>query len=219
MEISLQQEINKVRVVNSERRYWFLRTYSGELYNYFLENNFVGLGFNNVPYQYIEEAQISDEATLNRLQKYIDSNSEYKKGEATKWAKQLVTFNHLVKVDDIVIIPSKSSDDLSFGIIESDTFFVKTEKTFLFNERYEPYPEKRKKVKWIKTITKLELRGELKNMFTSRGALSSADTYSEVIEGNLSTVYIKNDVGYLTIKVDEDEEINAFALQEFLSSL
>jgi hypothetical protein len=219
MDISLQEEINQVRVVDIKRNYWFIRTYGGSLYNYFLDHNFIGLGFNSVPYKYIKEAKQTDEAAFNRLQIFIDNNTEYKKGEATKWANQLIYFEHELQIDDIVIIPSEHSDYLSVGIVESETYIAKVNETFKFDDKFESYPEKRRRVKWLKTIPKLEFRGALNSMFFSRTAIKNVNDFSEAIEGNLSSLYIKDDHIYLSIKIDQDEEINAFEFQRFLESL
>lgn len=219
MDISLQKEIEQVRIVEANRSYWFIRSYGGELYDYFLDNNFVGLGFNQIPYQYIKEAKWNDEATYNRLQTYISNSTEYKKGEATKWANQLISFDKEIKLDDIVIVPSRASDYLAVGIVESETYVTKVQHTFKFGDKLEPYPEKRRKIKWLKQIPKDDFRGELKGMFASHSAVSNANRFSEIIEGNLSTLYIKNEHIYLTIKIDQDEEINAFELQRFLEGL
>jgi len=231
MDISLQTQVSDIRVIDEERNYWFIRTYGGKIYNYFRENNFIGLGFNNVPYNYIKEAKPINEivngdevsyvdfAAFNRLQKFINDNTAYIKGEATKWANQLIDFEHEIKIGDLVIIPNENSQDLSIGIVESETYVVDVQSTFKFNDKFEPYPEKRRKIKWLKEIPKGEFRGGLNSMFFSRTAVKNVTDFSDVIEGNLSSLYIKDEHIYLSIKIDQDEEINAFDLQRFLESL
>lgn len=219
MDIYLEQVLEDVRVVDSRRDYWFLRTYSGQLYDYFKENNHVGLGLNHVPYQYIKEGSKSDRPAFERLQKYIESNTNLAKGEVTKWSNQLLTFEHNIAIGDIVIIPSKNSELYSFGIIESETYVSSNPGTFQYGEKYEPYPEKRKKVKWLKEIAKEDLQGDLRALSSTQQALTSAYKFSETIEGHLSTLYIKEGKIFLTIKIDQDEDINAFELNRFLESL
>jgi restriction system protein len=219
MDIYLEKEISKVRVVDSQRNYWFIRSFGGELYNDFIEKSYVGLGFNQIPYEYIREAKRDDEATFIRLQKSIESNTDYSKGEATKWANQLITFEHQVGIDDIVLVPSKSSETIAVGIIQDKSYFEPVSGSFLYNQKLEPYPAKRKRVKWLKFLTKEELRGDLKGLTASHQAITDAYKYADVIEGNLSTVYIRDEQVHLTIKIDQDEDINAFELQRFLESL
>lgn len=218
MELNFEEVVESVRVVDGDRNYWFVRTYSGELYEDFLKRNYVGLGLNNVPMRYIKEGTENKSAYL-QLKTFIENNTDYKKGEATKWTNQLLSFEHDIKVGDIVMIPSKNSDILSFGIVESDVIVKEDKGTFLFKNKYEPYPEKRRKIKWIKDSSKSELGTELRGLISSHQGLTNAGWYSQFIEGNLSTIYIKEDKVYLSLKVNQDEEINAFQLSRFLDSL
>lgn len=218
MQIDFEEVVENVRVVDGDRRYWFVRTYSGELYNDFVERGYVGLGLNNVPMKYIKEGA-ENKANYNRLKTFIENNNEYKKGEATKWANQLLSFEHDIKIGDIVMIPSKNSDVLSFGVVESDVLIKEDKGTFQFKNKYEPYPEKRRKIKWIKEAPKAELGTELRGLISSHQGLTNAGWYSQFIEGSLSTIYIKEDKVYLSLKINQDEEINAFHLSRFLDAL
>jgi hypothetical protein len=219
MDFYLEKELENVRVIDIERKYWFLRTYGGELYDKFLNEGFVGFGFNNVPYNYIKEADLKNSSAFKTLQTFIEKNTDYRLAEATKWANQLIAFEHIVSIDDIVIIPSKNSEYLAFGIVESDTYLSKEEGTFIHKDSFEQFPEKRKRVKWIKIINKHELQGDLRGLLASHAGLTSAVSYGEIIEGNLSSLFIKGERIYFTIKINQDEDINAFDLNRFLNSL
>ncbi|WP_316743376.1 hypothetical protein [Pedobacter antarcticus] len=219
MDFYLEQILDEVRVVDSKRNYWFIRTYSGLLYDDFKINKYVGVGFNDVPYNYLKEWNEDDPNTYSRLQHYISTNWLLSKTESTKWANQLINFEHNIKDGDIVIIPSKNSEFYSFGLVEGGTHLKKHPGTFKFEDKQEPYPEKRKKINWLKEIAKDELNGDLRALSSSHQAITSALKYGEVIEGLLSTLYIKQDKIYLNIKVTQDEDINAFHLQSFLESI
>ena len=119
MEFYLEKEIQSVRVVDSERKYWLIRTYSGQLFNKFYQEGYIGIGFNEVPYDYIKEASKKDIPTFNRLKTYIEENSGYKLGVATNWTNQLINFYHHIGTDDIVIMPSASSDVYAIGVVKS----------------------------------------------------------------------------------------------------
>ncbi|NEM97199.1 hypothetical protein [Pontibacter burrus] len=219
MDIFLEHGIEDVRAVDPNRDYWFIRSYGGELFDTFFNNSFVGLGLNNVPYKLILDSADPKKDAFKDLQRFIDNNTEYTKGEATKWANQLLNFEYGVKINDIVITPSRNSDILAIGIVESNTYLDKNPGAFKFNGRYEALPEKRKKVNWIKTFKKEVLQAEIRGLLSSHQAVTNARSYSEIIEGNLSSVYIKGERIYLTIQINQDEDINAFELNRFLSSL
>lgn len=213
------KEIEKnVRVIPSTRKYWFIRTYSGRLFDEFTNENYIGIGLNNVPYRYIKDANKND-STYKTLHSYLLESLQYQQSEATRWANQLINFEHNVNVDDIVIIPSESSSELAIGVITSDTYIVDVNNTFKFNDTYEPFPQKRKKIEWLKKIYRHEFLGDIRSMFSSHQAISNIDRFGDMIEGNITSLFIKDNHSFFNIKINQDEEINAFELNRFLSSI
>jgi hypothetical protein len=219
MDISIEEAISHVRVVDEARNYWFIRTFSGALYETFQKEDFIGIGFNNVPYEYLKNGRKSSE-DFNKLKTFIEDNTNYEKGEATKWANQLLTFENDVIIGDVVIIPSEGSNELAIGVIESNTKIVKSERTFKLSDgRIEFIPEKRKNIQWIKNYSKENLLGEMNSLFSSHQAITKANKYSDIIEGRISNLFIKNNQMHLVIKINQDEDINAFDLNRFLDNL
>jgi len=219
MDIYFEREIVDIKKIDSSKKYWFVRTYGGSLYEEYFEKEYIGLGFNKVPLEYIKKGDIKDKSTLTDLTTYIQNNTRYRGADATKWAKQLIIFDKEVKIGDIVIIPSENSNKFSIGTITSDTYLVKDPGTFQNKAEIEHFPEKRKKVKWEKTMLKSEFQGELRNLTTTHQGITNADKYFMVIEGQLSNLYVKEEKTYLIIQINQDEDINAFVLNRFLASL
>lgn len=219
MDFSVNQALENVRVIDVERNYWFVRSFSGKLFNEYYERGYVALGFNDIPYQYIKEASKTDEVTYSRLRNYVKSKYDFKDGTLTGWVNQLISFEHGLKPGDMIIMPDENSFRYAFGIVESPTYLAKEDRTFEFKGHFELIPEKRKKVKWLKLLSKEDLNGDLKGLSSNHAAISAANHFSEVIEGHLSSLYIKEDRIYFTIKIDQNEDINAFAFNDFLSGL
>src|SRR5205085_2454018 len=108
-----EQNYSGVPVIDADKQYWFVRTYSGELFEDFYTKNYVGLGVNNVPQKLIANANSKNLNQLQSLQDYIDKNTDYKKGAATKLAREFVSFQHEIKKGDTVIMPSRNSSRLA----------------------------------------------------------------------------------------------------------
>lgn len=219
MDIYFEKEIVDVKRVEKSKNYWFVRTFGGDAYFNYLQNNYIGLGFNNVPFEYIKSANNENKDSIKNLTEFIANNTKYTGGEATKWARQLATFQNEVKIGDTVIIPSKNSSRLTIGTITSDTYLEKNPAAFQTKNGIELLPEKRKKVEWEKTLAKEDFQGDLKNLITSHQGITNADNYFEPIEGILSNLYVKEEKVYLIIQINQDEDINAFVLNRFLNSL
>ncbi|MBS7565127.1 hypothetical protein KHS38_12000 [Mucilaginibacter sp. Bleaf8] len=219
MDFSVEKVLDNVRVIDVDRKYRFIRSYSGQLYNDYYERNYIGLGLNKVPYSIIKQASKTDEPTFNQLRLSIKSIYDFKEGTVTGWANQLINFEHILKPGDMVIMPNQNSSEYAFGIVESETYLAKEDKTFLFEGKYEVVPEKRKKVKWLKQIAKDDLNGDLRGLSATHAAITAADDYSDAIEGHLSSLFIRDNRIFFTIKINQDEDINAFAFNDFLSGL
>jgi len=219
MNIEIQKAVEEVRVVDAERNYWFIRTYGGEMYDDFIERNYVGIGLTNVPYKYIEACKDESVESFENLKYFIENNTRYKKGQATNYTNQLITFQHTVKVGDLVIIPNKNSSKFSIGIIESDVKLVDEKGTFFHDGKYEKFPDKRRKVKWEKTISSNNVRNDLRGMTSTHQAITKVNKYEDGIESYISDIYIKENSMHLIIHVNQDEDINAFDLNDFLNSV
>lgn len=219
MNFELDKVVESIRIVDTERNYWFVRTYSGILFDDFFDRSFVAIGFNSIPMGLIKKASESKDGSIISLKTAIQNAYDLKQAEVTKVAKQLIDFHQNVKIGDMIIMPSENSNEFAFGLVESDIYQVNSKSTFKFREANEPFPEKRRKIKWLKTLEKGELNGDLRNLSSTRSAISNASGYKDIIEGHLSSVYIREDKLYLTIKIDQEEDINAFAFSEFLSGL
>lgn len=215
MHISFEKQINNVRVIDEKRNYWMIRTFGGDLYETFYENDFVGIGFNNVPYKYIKDATKS-ENDYNVLKIFIENNTKYIKGEATKWANQLIAFEHHIKIGDVILIPSRNSYKLAIGIVKSETF-IKEKQFISVGGASIEIPEKRKTIEWLKVKNKDDFQVEFKGLMSSHLAVTSANKFTEYIESGISSLFIKDEKIYLSIKVNQDEDINAFALNNFLT--
>ena len=219
MDIEIQRALESVRIVDSDRNYWFVRTYGGETFKDYIQRNYIGIGFNQMPYEYLKNYKNDDPQSFERIKNHIEKTTDYRDGSSTKWTNQLINFQHDMKKGDLVVIPNKNSSYFHVGVIDSDVYVVKENITFMHDGKYEKYPEKRRKVNWETNISLDEVRNELKGMTSTRQAITNINRYSDRIEGHISSIYIKEDKIHLVIKVNQDEDINAFDLSNFLSSI
>ena len=71
----------------------------------------------------------------------------------------------------------------------------------------------------VYSYLKDSLNGDLKSLLSSHYGLTNADSYRDVIEGSVDSLYIRGNHAYFTLKINQDEEINAFALSRLLNSI
>lgn len=209
-----------IPVIDSDKQYWFIRTYSGAIFEDYYNDGYVGLGMNNVPQRLIKQASPEDPTTMTALRNFIHGNTSHKsKPSASKAANDLISFEHEMKIGDMVIVPSKHSAQLAIGIVESDVYLVENTGTFTFRNQPERYPEKRRRIKWQRVIRRSDLNGDLRGLISSWYGITNANRYRDIFESTVDSLYVRNDHAYFTIKIDQDEDINAFVLSRFLDGL
>lgn len=208
-----------IRQIPDNRNYWFIRSYGGKLFDEYLGRDYVAIGFNRVPYSYIREALSKSGSTYERLKTFLADNYKLKKGEDTRWANQLITFEKSVKIGDVVVVPAESSDEFAIGEIIGNTKVVDDKRSFLFDNDYEPYPEKRKAVNWVKRVKRSRFIGDTRAMISSHQAVSSINDMGNFVESNISSLFFRGSYGYFTLRINQNQDINAFDLNRLLSSL
>ena len=213
----------EIREIPKNRKYWFVRTFGGKLFDYYYEKNRIGISGNSVPVPLVKIAK-HDEVAFSSLQNNILQNIfPEKPGEATKLANQLIDFYHNMKEGDIVLMPSENSDFIAFGEVTSEMKLLASSSrtTFYHNDKLEEYPQKIRSVKWLKIMAKRDVVGDLRNLFSTHMGLTNADQYADFIEGNLSTFFLKDDQYFSTLCIDlnEDQDLNAFELFRYLEAL
>ena len=172
-----------------ERNYWFLRTLGGEYFDEFFMNDYVAVGWDDVPC--IEEKDRTDQLKENLKEHY---------GQPTRVLNQVLRFCSEMKKGDIVIIPSSGSASLAFGRIIEDDYY---EYTITEEEREEnkcPY-KRRRKVKWLKSGKRNMIDPKLFSFFRNQQALANANDYKEFIERAINPFYVKDGVAHLNLGV------------------
>jgi len=211
-----------IRTIPSERRYWFVRTFGGELFEDYYVMKRIGLLANNVPLDMIKLAH-NNPSAYKTLQNFINYNIfPDNASEATKLANQLVDFYHKVKIDDIIMMPSSDSNYIAFGkVISGIKETSKTNRTFTYKGDTLQFPTKYHEVEWITIKAKSDLIGDIKPLMSSHSGLTNADKYSEPIESNISSLFEKEDYYYFSLFVDlnENQELNAFELSRYLEAV
>lgn len=219
MELELIQNEEEVRKVSIERNYWFVRTFTGELYEDFVENNFIGFGINDIRLSELAESRLDDENSVARIRNRLSESKTYNLKEALKWAKQLITFYSEMKIGDIVLIPDKNSSELSIGEIISEPFEEEVNRTVNFKDNYIAYPNKRRSIDWKVRKSRSGFNSDLGTTFFTRLAITKINDLKEIIEGQISSLFLIGDTSHLVISIKQDEDINAVDLNNFLSSM
>ncbi len=131
-------------------------------------------------------------------------------------AGQLVRFVYEIKKGDIVVVPSKGSAFISIGEVQ-ETQLVEVSDSDLDRTGC-PY-RKRKKIRWLKTISKKSSDILLRNAMQSHQALNDITHYGDIVERSISDFFKIDDETNIIINVNRESNVPAPDLLYFGSDI
>lgn len=194
--------------IDTNRNYWLVRTNSGAYFQDFLLGDYIGINWNkfNDPEDFIDH---NKDSTTEKIAKIYSDNKQ--PGHTFSHIKR---FFHEIKIGDIVMIPSENSKHIAFGEIVSDVYISKKSQTEI-DEGDCPY-EKRRDVKWLKTVDRKKLDPYLYRMMNSHLTISNADDYADAIDRTMYSYYYKGTKAHLVLNINHQSNI---ALIDLLDAL
>ncbi|MEK5500783.1 hypothetical protein [Bacillus sp. FSL M8-0168] len=215
----MEELIDLIPEIPTNRRYWFVRTNAGTYYDNFIAGNFIGVGWNKITLDALKDnIPLSDKV----IEKYPKERKNYV-------ARQINIIVNEMKKGDVVLIPSENSTYIHFGIIEDDVAYeenipdeiedIQSNSHLSFNyEGMCPY-KKRRKVNWIKERRKETLDPQLYRIIYSQQTISNVDKYADFIDKGLYDFYVKNGICHLILNVRKEGDIKGNHLVTFMSDL
>lgn len=204
--------VDKVQVLSLDKNYWFVRTSSGDFFDTFVNNNFIGIGWNEITYADLtKKDDFEIRQKISRVNK-IDLNTSKGKSKVSNIHNKLKAFINLKK-GDLIIIPSRSSSRLAFGEIKEDSIFIddKNSNDCLYH--------KRREINWITTKTTTRLNPIFYQIKKSRHSISSVNKYQSYIDAVTNDIFFKDDSTHLIVDIKKQQDINIIALTGFLSGI
>jgi hypothetical protein len=210
MSINFDQLISHALNFKVDRSYWLIRTMDGDYYDEYVSKGFVAIGYDDVSLREVKLAASKGEAAHRELTAIIESKdskqAKDKQRNAGYASSQLLTFCTKVEVDDIIVIPSRSSGRICIGTASSKMFEIdsapKGENSCPFKKRVE--------VKWgDKEYFRHGLNPKMQLMFSSRHIISKVNAYSELIDSSVHNFYQKGDRCYLVLRVNAQGNVSA----------
>jgi restriction system protein len=221
MDQELQTEL--LRVVanipsfNPNRHYWFVRTNGGDFYEDFYVSESIGIGYNNVTIVDVKAAAIGKkkgrQALIDKIKEtYADTT------KAGYVVKQMSTFVFELSVGDIVMVPDKSSRNISFGEIIGDAFELPGRGNWDDSKEITTF-RKRRKVRWIKTVLRATLDANLQTFTHSQHIISNITDKADYIDRTLFPLYKSGNATHGRIDVNVYNALRGKDLFQFGASL
>lgn len=215
----------------TNRNYWIVRSNGGIFYDDFMMHDYIAISWDYITTNIMcNESELTIRAIIESQEKINPSHDDGDdapdleergiKSKITTIFNKLQRFINEFSVNDIVLVPSKDSDRISIGIITSTVY---EDSQYIQNYLSEdpdteltlcPY-SKRRKVKWIKHLTKQTADIYLMKAFNSQHALSNMNEYAPYIDRTIYPIYKKNNEVHSTLHAGHPNGMSLKELSDF----
>lgn len=209
--------------INSEANFWMVRSNHGVYYDDFNIRGYVGVGYDELSLDEIQNKTKEELVALFRERKPTDTNGKtIPSGTYTTWVSQLKRFGSEIKPGDYVLVPSTASERFSFGVVTGEPYEISQDDLNDFeivnNRKSSPY-KKRIKVQFLKTFNRSSADPALYKMIYTQTTLSKINKYSEYILRAAYDAYVSDNNVYFTFPVRQKEDIGAIPYTNFTYNL
>lgn len=209
MQISLLDILNEIPVLSPTANYWLVRADGGKYYDDFRTGDYIGINWDHIGETEISDAE--DDSTMLKIkvsEKYPDDNFP---GSS---ASQILKFKNDIKLDDIVVVPSRSSEIYLVGKIISELYFEQ-DGDLLDPDIHCPFI-KRKKVSWYGSFSRSKADPALFKLVYAQHTITNINDSKPFINRALFDTYIEGDEIHLTYGINIPDNIDMKALGEFM---
>lgn len=213
-----------VPIIPDETRFWMIRTQKGYFYDEFLAKKFVALAWNNITEKTDFSEQSREQLSDDIMMKYPEIQ------RPSTVINKCQSFIHDVKEKDILVIPSKGSQYITFAsagsYFEDNTKTIVLEQTVInrikngdvdINDVSCPYT-KRRHITPLRTIRSENVNYTLYRAISNYHGISNFDPYSRQILNTLYNYYIYQGAAVLVYNICKVEPIKPRELSGLLYS-
>ncbi|HEY5345626.1 MAG TPA: hypothetical protein VIK62_04715 [Verrucomicrobiae bacterium] len=190
--------------LEKDARYWFFRTDGGSLFEPFVTAQSIAIGYPYVGLKTLLGLNWNRE-NKKALTKQIKIHDPDEKRPGLA-AGQLLTFAHLMKAGDYVIIPSHGSHDLAIGRITSKPPF---EKKLVHDGVVIEGFAKQRGVRWIKRVKRTAVNPNLFQILYAHQTVTDITDCAQWIDSLLFDFFKKGDEYHYILEVNQVDGINA----------
>lgn len=222
----IQQLINIIDIpfISEDINFWLIRTQGGMFYDEFISDGFIALGWSDIAKQEIDEANKSDKKKDEIKDKISKTYNTKQPGSIFNKCERFIKD---IKENDIFMIPSKGSQEISFALAKDyyeDDYLVHKENEIeeLIKNGWEnvfslkcPY-KKRRKIEVIKTISSERLNPNLYRALISYHGLSKINDSSSYILSSIYPIYYYQENLSIVYRVRHVGKIDAMDYSSFI---
>lgn len=231
--------IFNIPVVSESQQVWFLRTSGGDYYDDFRYNNYVAIGWDKIPSEWIDKrtsVSKTDDINVTNSISIVDetrplsalSEKEFKNRVSYLYPEekrpglvygQLNSFYNVMRVGDWIVIPSKSTQDLTIGILGDIVYGDIEARKIVIEKDYAicGYTHKRSVI-WKKEFPS-SYDIYLQKSLRAQQTISNITEISYLVFRHLYPVYVVGNEVRVTFQKTTEEELNVLNDIDLITSI
>lgn len=222
-----------IPVASDAQQVWFIRTSSGDYYDDFRHNRFVALGWDEIPAEWIIKKPLfpitdDDQQVDKKKLLFPLSENEFKNRVSNLYPDekrpglvygQLNTFYNVMRVGDWIVIPSKSTQKLTIGILGDILYEDIKDRKIISEKEYShcEYTHKRSVV-WKQEIP-ASYDIYLQRSLRAQQTISNITDISGLVFRHLYPVYVVNNEVRVTFQKTTKGELNVLSNIDLINSV
>lgn len=229
------KELLKIPNINESRNYWMVRTNGGIYYDDFSMHQYIAIAWDSISLSYLNTM---DETTIKKLietsekanptsnddDDESEDSSNFAKGKVTSIYNKLHRFVFELGIGDIVLVPNKNSEKIMIaeisGPVYEDPSYLERYLAESPDTEITPCPYyKRRKIHFLKCISKSSMDIYLAKGFNSQHALSNLNEYSSFIDRTIYPIYSKGNEIHSTIHAGHPNGLSLKDLAQLVTVL
>ena len=230
-----------IKTIGDNRNYWLVRTAGGKYFNDFFFDEYIAIGWNKINLSEIN--QWNKKQTKEKIKELYpeQKRSGLIAGQLIRFVKELkkgdivlvpdkdsrfVAFGEIIEenvyientdaqeaAEDLIVDPDE--EIIEDDCVEEEDEDEDTDGCEEDKDVVETCPfQKRRKVKWIKTVKKHLLDINIYKLFHSHNTISVANSYAQYIDRTLYSFFIKDNKVHVIFEVKKKDEVNAVELND-----
>ncbi|MDP2187855.1 MAG: hypothetical protein Q8J69_04145 [Sphingobacteriaceae bacterium] len=211
--IRLERLNIEIANISDKTKYWLIRTDKGQNFHTFVENGFVGIGWNTITTNVlqnksVEEIKLMISKDPDIGQRGADLSTAKGKSLVTSTLNKIKLFQNM-KFGDVVIIPSAGGEIMAFGEINDDEIFTETGNDCSYS--------KRRKVSWITKVDFKDLDSKFLKFRPMWSAITDVSNYNPYIDRVMYPLFVRGSRSHLILNHTTHNELNLVSFNEFVS--
>jgi len=200
--------LGKVPNIEETKNYWFFRTMGGRLFSPFLYKSIIAIDYAEIKEDKVNEL-IKGRLTEAKARFIKSKYPEHKRINLI--ISNLKNFYCEMKIGDYVVIPDTAGRNIAVGEIMSEVEYIEGIEIIRPNgKKYiDREYQRSRKMKWVTVAQKDSFSPYLYKLLNTHLTVSSANAYSEWIDGLLFNFYKKDEQYHYIINIKQRYGLSA----------